>query len=176
MQILYFTMFMTTLILYAVLGLSPEETKFRIDREVFGAHMSSWHKAAVRTCAGEEPGTSVCPSGTVDPVAKMLPTMKNAPAFDDDRFTSRFDAGTGILATIVSAAAEDETGLTHDLMMAGLNEQVDGESSMIGIFDRSTSRVAFTALTGIYKTTYIVLPPSISGSVPDGSPVIVSRI
>lgn len=170
MQIIYVAFCMISLILYAALGLPPQEEGFKIDQKVVAAHMAAWHKAAIRRC------NSVSCSGVVDPMTYMLPSMKNAPAFSTSRFATRYDPGTKVLMTSVNANEPARSGISFEAMMSGLNDGVDGESSMIGVFEKATGRVNLTALTGIYKTKYITVPPAIAVAIPDGSPVITTNL
>ncbi|MBY3151262.1 hypothetical protein HFO56_02535 [Rhizobium laguerreae] len=170
MQIIYVTMCMISLILYLALGLPQQEQQFKIDRQVLAAHMTAWHKGAVRRCV-----ESSC-TAVVDPTAYLFPSMKVGTAFSKDRFTTRYDATTKALMTSVNAGVPASTGLSYDVIMSGLNEKMGGESSMIGIFDKGTSKVRLTALTGIYDKKIIDVPSGIAAGMTDGTPVIVSHM
>jgi hypothetical protein len=170
MQVIYVTMCMLSLILYLVLGLPPQEQQFKLDRDVVAAHMTAWHKGAVRRCLD----TACTPQ--VDPSAYLFPSMKSGTAFSKDRFTTRYDATTKILMTSVNPGVPASTGLSYDVIMAGLSEKMGGESSMIGVFDKGTSKVKLTALTGIYDKKIIDVPPAIAAGMADGTPVIVSNM
>ncbi len=170
MQIIYFTVCMISLILYLVLGLPPQEEQFKIDRQVIATHMTAWHKGALKRCLN----TSCNP--VVDPTAYLYPAMTSGTAFSKNRFTSRYDATTKILMTSVNSAVPGSTGISYEVIMATLNESVDGESSMIGVFDKATSKVKLTALTGIYIKKTVDVPPGIAAAMTDGTPVIVSDI
>jgi hypothetical protein len=168
MQIIYFTVCMISLILYAVLGIPPQEEQFKIERQVVATHMMAWHKAALKRCLD-----TACPA-TVNPTAYLYPSMSAGTAFSNNRFTSRYDSTTKILMTSVNASVPASTGISFDVVMATLNEDAGGESSMIGIFDKATSRINLTALTGFYGKTTIDVPPGIAGAMTNGTPVIVS--
>jgi hypothetical protein len=170
MQIIYVTMCMLSLILYLALGIPPQEEQFRMDRQVIAAHMTAWHKGAVRRCL-----ETSCPA-TVDPTDYLFPGMKDGAAFSKDRFTTRYDATTKVLMTSVNSTVPKSSGLSFDVIMAGLNEKMGGESSMIGVYDKATQKVKLTALTGIYDKKVIDVPSAIAASMADGSPVIVSNM
>ena len=169
MQIIYFTIFMTTLIVYAVMGLSPAEEQFKTDRKVVATHMTAWHKGAALRCA------DVACNGVVDPKPYMYPSMTSAPAFSATRFTTRYDATSKLLVTSVTAAVTGR-GITNDVVMSGLSEMVEGESSMIGVFDKGAAKADFTSLTGVYKKKSIAIPAGIAAGIVDGSPVIVTNM
>lgn len=170
MQIIYFTMFMTTLIVYVILGIPPAEQQFKTERDIVAIHMTAWHKAAVRRCATEKN----C-SGVVDPKPYMFASMLAGDAFSIARFSTRYDVTSNLLVTNVTAVAPSK-GLSYNVIMGGLNKEVDGESSMIGLFDKSSSRVNFTALTGIYKSKWVDLPSALASPLTDGVPVIVTNL
>jgi hypothetical protein len=170
MQIIYVTMCMLSLILYLALGIPAQEQQFKIDRQVMAAHMTAWHKGAVRRCV-----ETTC-TALVDPSAYLFPGMKDGTAFSKDRFTTRYDVTTKILMTSVNSSVPKSSGLSYDVIMSGLNEKMGGESSMIGIFDKGTSTVKLTALTGIYDKKIIDVPSSIAAGMTDGTPVIVSHM
>ncbi len=170
MQIIYFTMFMTTLIVYVILGIPPAEQEFKRDRNIVATHMTAWHKGAVRKCAEEK----TC-SGVVDPKPYMFSSMLAGKAFDVARFVTRYDQTSNLLVTNVTASVPAR-GVSYDVVMSGLSEQADGESSMIGVFDKKTSRVNFTALSGIYKTKWVTLPSALASPMADGTPVIVTHL
>lgn len=170
MQIIYATMCMLSLILYLALGLPPQEEQFKIDRQVMAAHMTAWHKGAVRRCV-----ETTC-TALVDPSAYLFPGMKDGTAFSKDRFTTRYDATAKVLMTSVNSSVPKSSGLSYDVIMSGLNENMGGESSMIGVFDKATSKVKLTALTGIYDKKIIDVPSAIAAAMTDGTPVIVSHM
>lgn len=169
MQIIYFTIFMTTLIAYVVLGLSPAEEQFKRDRDIVATHMTAWHKGAIKRCS-----TVAC-SGTVDPTSYMFSSMTSGSAFSKSRFTTKYDTASKLLITSVNKSVDD-AGISYAVVMSGLNEMTNGESSSIGVFNRSASRVDFTSLTGIYKKTYVTIPSALATGIADGSPVIVTNM
>ncbi|MCS4089479.1 hypothetical protein [Rhizobium sp. BK176] len=170
MQIIYVTMCMLSLILYLALGIPAQEEQFKIDRQIMATHMTAWHKGAVRRCL-----ETTC-TAIVDPTAYLFPGMKDGTAFSKDRFTTRYDTATKTLMTSVNSTVPKSSGLSYDVIMAGLNDKMGGESSMIGVFDKSTGKVKLTALTGIYDKKVVDVPPAIAAAMADGSPVIVSHM
>jgi hypothetical protein len=170
MQVLYVVLFMTTLVLYAALGRSPDTTRFEQDTTTVSVHMTAWHMGAVKACLATS-----C-SGPVDPEPYMYKSMTDGTAFKVDRFSTRYDPATKLLVTSVNASVPAKTGMTYDAILGGLNKQTDGESSMIGVYDRAKSRIEFSTLQGIYKTTYVDVPASMAASIPDGSAAIVTHL
>lgn len=170
MQVIYFTVCMLSLILYLVLGIPPQEQQFKIDSQVIATHMTAWHKGAVRRCLD-----TTC-TVVVDPTSYLFPAMTDGPAFSKSRFTTRFDATTKVLMTSVNSNVPASTGISYSVIMSALNQGVGGESSMIGVFDKATSKVNLTALTGIYDKKVVDVPAGIAAAMTDGTPVIVSNM
>lgn len=161
---------MISLITYAVLNLSPAEERFQQDSKVFAVHMSSWHRAAMQECLD-----SGC-AGAVDATPSLPSVISGSPAFATARFETNYDAASNFLLTNVLAGVPASTGLSFSVIIAGLNEGLNGESSSIGVFEAAGSRVVFTTLSNSHVRAPVVLPAALSAGVPDGAPVIISSL
>ena len=170
MQILYFTMFMISLVTYAILSLPPAEERFKQDNKVFAVHMSSWHRAAMQECIDNG-----C-AGSVDATPSLPSVISGSPAFATARFETNYDAASNFLLTNVLAGVPASTGLSFPVIISGLNEGLNGESSSIGIFKSAGSRVVFTTLSNSHTRPPVNLPAALSAGVPDGAPVIISSL
>lgn len=171
MQIFYFTLFMASLIAYAVFGVSPATTKFQQDKSIIAAHMAAWHNASAKDCRATSCGT-----GTVDPTTYLYPSQAAGAAFAAGRFTTQYDATSKLLVTSVQSTVPTKTGLSFGAIESGLAEISNGESSSFGVFSKSTSQVNLVSHQGPSLTTTQSLPASIAASIPDGSPVIFSNM
>jgi hypothetical protein len=170
MQVLYFMLFMMALIAYVVLDRDPAEERAMLDRDVVAAHMEAWHHAAIQACEA-----TAC-AGVVDAKPYLSPSVLAGNAFAVSRFTTRYDASGKMLVTYVNSTTPGKTGVSYEAVLAGLNKDLDGDSSMVGVFDRSTGRINFTSLQGVYKTTYVDAPASMTASLVDGSPVLITKM
>jgi hypothetical protein len=173
MQLIYFTIFLITMIAYAVYGLPRQEEEFNQRKEVIATHMTAWHKSAVKRCL--DATATPCVSGVVDVTAHLYPSMRNGDAFEIGRFTTRYDATTKMLVTSINPVVVN-SGYPSEVVFGALNDMVDGESSMIGVLDRSTMKIKFESLTGIYQRTSIDVPSTLVSGVATGSPVIVTNM
>lgn len=167
MQIFYVTFFMISIFVTMLFGISPEQQDFTVSRRLEAAQMGSWHKGAVQTCV-----STTC-SGLVNPVAKIAPTVSSGPAFSASDFRTHYDPVTDYLVTSVDPSALTRTKLSYETIMLGLVENVNGESSSIGIYDAVSGLVK----TSVYFTVKdLALPAAISSTLPNGSPVIITKL
>lgn len=170
MQVIFFMMCMVCLVVYTAIGYPAPKDRTVEQGEILAAHMTAWHKGAVRRCVATTCGP------VVDPTPYLFPSMSSAPAFAVNRFTTRYDATTKVMVTSVNTGVTDRTGVSYELLMSALNEGVGGESSSIGVFDKPSSKVKLTALTGVFDKTTVNVPPAIAAAMQDGTPVIVSNM
>lgn len=166
MQVLYILVFMTALLATVVLGVSPEQSRVRTDKRVIAAHMAAWHFAAIRFCS-----TRSC-DGAVDPASELPGALAAAPAFDVPRFSSFYDPASKLIVTSVNADVPSRTGVSFGMILSGLNEPLNGESSSIGVFDRASGDLVLASMRGATRTIRLSLPPAVAARIPDGSAAV----
>nr|WP_250807642.1 hypothetical protein [Neorhizobium tomejilense] len=173
MQLIYFTIFMITMIAYAILGLPRQEEQFELDKDTVAIHMTAWHKSAIKRCS--DAAATPCATGVINPTSYLYPSMRNGNAFGVSRFTTRYDATAKMLVTTVNPVVAN-SGISNEVMFSALNKMVDGESSMIGVFNKTARRIDFDSLTGIYQKASVDVSTNLTTGFTTGSPVILTNM
>lgn len=169
MQIMYVLVFLVSLIVVASTTTRDNEALSASAGESVAGHMAIWHRAAVGACEGG------CPGGVVDVRPSLHPHVASAPAFASARFTSRYDNVNNVLVTYMNAGYRGAMDGGFGTVAAGLQYAGKGESSHMGVWDASARAVMFSRPPPNSQRSMPLASPFMGGTIPDGSPVMVSR-
>jgi len=166
MYVMYIVSFLLVLFFLAMPGNSVQTERSESRAQAYAAQMTLWHATAHKICAAP-PG---CGNGTISPdvVKSRLPAeVRIAPAVSTTDFATRFHSATGTLVTYMDPSLEREFGLTA----TSLRDLTNGETSSVGIWDRTSMKVWFASRS---KTDEASKSFPFATFIPDRSPVIFS--
>lgn len=171
MQIFYILSFL--MIIFMSVHSLVKETSERpeVASDVWAVHMGSWHKAATITCQETQCVDGEVPSNDIR--GHLPEVVVDSPAFENARYTTNYDEGSGYLVTYMQTGRPPE--VTQATLAGAYGRLLKGKhSTYFGIWDIAQSQIFFPNGANLLKT--MTPPASAMIGVPDKSPVIVSRL
>jgi len=173
MQMIYVVSFI--LMLVATIGSHSKDEAIRISAASDGLaqQLGAWHRAAHERCR------SGCVPGTVDPRSMLPPALADLAAYDRGYFTTRYDPVSRLLVTHMTNAFHQTESVSFGTIAASMRKMIiEGHSIGAGIWNGSS----VSPLHYYYNASVPVKPPYdvpvdfMGVSIPDGSPILVTRL
>lgn len=172
MQIAYMLSMFLVIMAFALIGLDRSSDPVEDQSLALIEQMSAWHKAAIRVCAN-----STCATGTIDPRSRLPQLIRDGNGVTSFKFRTRYDSSQKVLVTHLDNGFLSEGGPTYGTVAAAISDKFKGdESSGVGQFDGSSNEVVPNYTAGYSPGAVIRLPGTIAGLIPDGAPVIATRM
>ncbi len=151
-------------------GLIREEPPLNNESQAIILDMASWHKAAVQVCV-----TSACSTGVIDATSELPAMLASNSARLQAMFETMYDGSSKNIVTFLRPGALNKfDGPTFQTVNAQIRSTVQNQTSSLGVFDQATSKIVPTYFDRLgYEKT---VPSSISGSIANGSVVIMTKM
>lgn len=147
-----------------------EEPSLDKESQAVVLNMAAWHKAAIRVCSA-----SPCPDGVVNPTSQLSSMLTSNSARLQATFETMYDGASKNIVTFIRPGALSKfDGPTTQTINGQVRDAVGYQTDSLGIFNSSTRKIvpSYANRLGYEK----LVPASISGSITDGSLVIMTRM